>query len=82
MYRNREGNKILLDIMDRGGGTGLRDKIWSVVVGGESSRFYHERWGVQMGIRSGPVGGWGSFTEAEKGASSGVNGYNKKGKKK
>lgn len=41
MYRNREGNKILLDIMDRGEGTGLRDKIWSVVVGGESSRFYH-----------------------------------------
>jgi len=57
MYRNREGNKILLDLMDKNEISPLREKIYNVISNsGEASKFYHDRWGMQIGIRSGPVG--------------------------
>lgn len=35
----------------------MRDKIYNVLANtGEQSKFYHDRWGMQIGIRSGPVG--------------------------
>lgn len=56
MYRNREGNKILLDLLEKYEHTTLRDRILNSLPIGESSKFYYERWGVQQGVRSGPVG--------------------------
>ena len=57
MYRNKEGNKILLDLMDRNENTALREKIYNLVGSYDTSKFHHDRWGMQLGIRSGPVGG-------------------------
>ena len=66
MFKNREGNKILLDLMDRSENTPLREKIHTVLANGEPSKFYHDRWGIQIGSRSGPVGiEFKSFTEAD-----------------
>lgn len=42
MYRNREGNKILLDLMDKNENTLLREKIYNLLANhGEPSKFYH-----------------------------------------
>lgn len=50
---------------------------------GEPSKFYHERWGMQIGIRSGPVGiEFKSFSEADKSQNNNNNQSNKKSKKK
>lgn len=67
MYRNKDGNKILLDLMDRNENTLLREKIYNVLASiGEASKFYHERWDLQKGIKSGPAGyEFKNFTEAD-----------------
>ena len=75
MYRNREGNKILLDLLDRYEKTSLRDKIINYLPVGECSKFCHERWNRHKGVSSGPVGiDSKSFSEADS--------INRKGRKK
>lgn len=53
--------------MDRNETTPLRQKIYNLLAyHGEPSKFYHDRWGMQIGIRSGPVGiQFKNFTEAD-----------------
>lgn len=66
MFRNKEGNKILLDLMDRNEGTLLWEKIYHVLVNAEVSSFYYDRWGPIFGCRSGPAGiEFRSFSEAD-----------------
>ena len=56
MFRNKEGNRILLDLLNKNDNYVLREKIYSVLVNGESSKFNHDGWAPILGIRSGPVG--------------------------
>lgn len=44
MYHNKEGNKILLEIMELNMELGLQDKIGSAIRGEESSKFNNRRW--------------------------------------
>ncbi len=55
MYRNKEGNKILLDLLEKNENTVLWEKI-HVIAQGQLTKFFQDRWGIQGGIRSGPVG--------------------------
>jgi hypothetical protein len=67
MFRNKEGNKILLTIMERYENCAIREKISSQLMMAEPTKFLHERWGVTLGSRSGMVGtNWSSFTDAVK----------------
>jgi hypothetical protein len=67
LFRNKDGNKILLEIMERHETIPVRDKIYNQLLMGEPTKFNHDRWGVIMGIRSGVVGTeYTSFSEALK----------------
>ena len=44
MFRSREGNKILLDLLENYEHTPLRDKLINSLPLGESSKHFHERW--------------------------------------
>ena len=66
LYGNREGNKVLLEIMERQEDSLLREKIQSQLMNGSASRYNHDRWGMTLGTRSGTVGEWGSFSESRK----------------
>jgi hypothetical protein len=66
MFRNRDANKILLEIMEKHEGSPLREKINNQLMQGELTKFNHERWGVALGSRSGMVGYYKSFPEAVK----------------
>ena len=57
IFRNKDGNKILLEIMEKLDGTELWDRLYGVLIRLEPTRFYHDRWGVCLGSRSGQVGG-------------------------
>ena len=57
VFRNKDGNKILLEIMERLEGSAIQQKIAGVLLKVEPTRFYHDRWGVCLGSRSGQVGG-------------------------
>ena len=67
MFHNKDGNKILLELMEKNENTLLREKIYNILSNrGEISKFYHERWDLQKGIKSGPVGyEFKTFTEAD-----------------
>jgi hypothetical protein len=56
IFRNKDGNKILLEIMEKLEGTELWDRLYSILIRLEPTRFYHDRWGVCLGSRSGQVG--------------------------
>ena len=56
IFRNKDGNRILLEIMEKLEGTELWDRLYSVLIKLEPTRFYHDRWGVCLGSRSGQVG--------------------------
>lgn len=56
IFRNKDGNKILLEIMERLEGTELWDRLYGVLIQVEPTRYYHDRWGVCLGSRSGQVG--------------------------
>ena len=65
MYRNRDGSKILLEIMEKYENTLLREKIYHILIIGEPARFHQERWGIALGSRSGQVGTqFSNFSEA------------------
>lgn len=53
IFRNKDGNKILLEIMEKLEGSELWDRLYSILVRQEPTRFYHDRWGVCLGSRSG-----------------------------
>jgi hypothetical protein len=55
MFRNKDSNKILLEIVERNEGSALREKIVMSVIN-ELTKFNHDRWGVTLGSRSGMVG--------------------------
>lgn len=44
MYRNKEGNKVLLEIVSLPYQLGIKDKIWSVIINEQSSKFNNRRW--------------------------------------
>lgn len=56
IFRNKDGNKILLEIMEKLEGTEFWDRLYSTLIKIEPTRFYHDRWGVCLGSRSGQVG--------------------------
>ena len=56
IFRNKDGNKILLEIMEKLEGTEFWDRLYSTLIKVEPTRFYHDRWGVCLGSRSGQVG--------------------------
>jgi hypothetical protein len=65
MYRNKEGNRVLLALMERHEGSGVREKVYGQLVMAEPSKFQQDRWGVTLGCRSGTVGTeWNSFSDA------------------
>jgi hypothetical protein len=67
MFRNKDANKTLLEIMEKHEGSALREKIQSQLMMGELTKFNHERWGVALGSRSGIVGTeFTSFSDAVK----------------
>lgn len=67
MYQNKEGNRVLLTIMEKYENTALREKIHNQLAMAQPTKFLHDRWGVVMGCRSGTVGtDLKSFPEAVK----------------
>ena len=56
IFRNKDGNKILLEMMERLEGLDVWDRLYGVLIQVEPARFYHDRWGVCLGSRSGQVG--------------------------
>lgn len=67
MYRNKDGNKILLALMEKYEGTLVHEKIYSQIVKAEPSKIAQDRWGMVLGCRSGTVGTYySSFSEAVK----------------
>jgi hypothetical protein len=56
LFRNKDGNKILLEMMERLEGIELWDRFYGIMIRIEPTRFYHDRWGVCLGSRSGQVG--------------------------
>lgn len=53
--------------MEKLEGTELWDRLYSVLVRVEPARYYHDRWGVCLGSRSGQVGYRGAgFPEPKK----------------
>lgn len=67
MFRNRDANKILLEIVEKHEESALREKIQSQLMLNEPTKFNHDRWGVALGSRSGTVGtGWTCFSDAVK----------------
>jgi hypothetical protein len=66
--------------MDKNENTSLRLKIYNLLSNGrEQSKYNHERWGLQIGIRSGPVGAeFKNFTEADLQCKQIMNGNKKK----
>jgi hypothetical protein len=69
--------------MDKNENTPLRLKIFNLLSNGrEPSKFNHDRWGMQIGIRSGPVGAdFKNFTEADNLCKQQLNSNKKKEKK-
>ena len=61
LFANRDGNKVLLEILEKQEDSMLKEKIQSQVATGDLSRYNHDRWGQTLGSRSGTVGGWSSF---------------------
>jgi hypothetical protein len=55
IFRNKDGNKVLLEIMERLEGIELWDRLYSILIRVEPTRFYHDRWGVCLGSRSSQV---------------------------
>lgn len=67
LYRNKDGNKILLTLMEKCEGTPLRERISAQLMMLEPSKFQHDRWALVLGSRSWTTGTqYGSFTEAMK----------------
>lgn len=66
MYRNHNGNKVLLEIMESCFYTPLKDKISSAISNDKSSKFNNNKWIYLKGGRwTGNVGtSYSSFTEA------------------
>ena len=63
MYRNRDGSKVLLEIMEKYEHTLIREKIYTLLITAEPPRVCQERWQVALGSRSGQVGShFSSFT--------------------
>ena len=52
IFRNKDGNKILLEIMEKWEKTKLWDKFYYILIGLEPTRVYHDRWGGALGSRS------------------------------
>jgi hypothetical protein len=51
--------------MERYEGLEIWNRIYNNLINTEPTRFYHDRWGVCLGSRSGTVGGnWSSFSDA------------------
>lgn len=65
MYKNKDGNKILLEVMEKYESYEIWNRLYNVLITTEPTRFYHDRWGACLGYRSGNVGGnWNSFSDA------------------
>jgi len=66
MYHSKEGNKVLLEIMELTMELGLKDKINAVLRNEEPSKFNNRRWvGVAGKCKTGAVGtNYTSFSEA------------------
>ncbi len=56
IFRNKDGNKVLLEIMEKLEGIELWDRLFGILLQVEPTRYYHDRWGVCLGSRSGQVG--------------------------
>lgn len=55
IFRNKDGNRVLLEMMEQLEGSEIWDRLYSVLMKLEVTRFYHDRWGVCLGSRSGQV---------------------------
>lgn len=66
MYNNKEGNKVLLEIMELPFELGLKDKISAVLRNEQPSKFNNRRWvGLTGKCKTGAVGThYNSFSEA------------------
>jgi hypothetical protein len=56
LFRSKDGNRILLELMEKQEGSELWGRIYSVLVQVEPTKYYHDRWGLCLGCRSGQVG--------------------------
>ena len=56
IFKNKDGNKILLEIMEKLEGTELWDRLNGILIREVPTRFYHDRWGVCLGPRSSQPG--------------------------
>ncbi len=52
--------------MEKLEGTELWDRLYSILIRVEPTRFYHDRWGVCLGSRSGQLGYSRGFPEAKR----------------
>ena len=52
IFKNKDGNRILLQIMEKLEGSELWDRLYSILIRLEPTRYYHDRWGVCLGSRS------------------------------
>lgn len=67
LFRSKDGNRILLELMERQEVSELWERIYSILVQVEPTKYYHDRWGVCLGCRSGQAGTrLTSFPEAKK----------------
>ena len=66
MYNNKDGNKVLLEIMCLRFDCSIKDKIYSLVIYEQASRFNNKKWMEVTGKgKTGSVGtSYNSFSEA------------------
>ena len=63
LYRHKEGNKILLALMEKGQDAGLKSKIYNQLVVVDVSKFQRDKWTLILGCRSSTTATFSSFSE-------------------
>ncbi len=66
MYHNKEGNRVLLEVMELNCDIGLKDRINETIRNEQASKFNNRRWVTVTGkCKTGAVGtNYNSFSEA------------------
>ena len=62
MFKNKQSNKILLEIVEKHEGSQLKEKVQHQLNLSAPTKFNHERWVIALGLRSGNIGRWNNFT--------------------
>ena len=63
LFRCKEGNRILLIIMEKSQDAKLKEKIYNKLILAEGSKFQNEKWTLILGYKSSTTATYSSFSE-------------------